>query len=214
MHGGAGNDYFYVEGVNDRVVEAVGEGFDLVYAFSSFTLEAGSEVEWLIARAPGLTITGNELANRLNGDVGSDTLNGGGGNDQIYGGGGSDTLLFGGAGNDLIYGDAGDDTLRPGLGFDQLIGGAGNDSFRFEVVDFESSATGFYDNLYDYSRDAPGANFDTIRLQGVAADYQFQTTSSPGWLLIIHSATGASIYVTTAVTADPAVLAGQVEYFA
>jgi serralysin len=57
-------------------------------------------------------ITGNELANVLDGQ---------GGNDTLAGGAGKDTLL-GGAGNDILTGGSGNDSLN---------GGAGLDVFRF-----------------------------------------------------------------------------------
>jgi Ca2+-binding RTX toxin-like protein len=217
MRGGAGGGLYYVFGNNDRVVEAIAEGVnDFIHAFVNFALEAGSEVETIVARpAAGMTLSGNEFGQYMQGEAGGDSLHAGGGdgNDLLYGGLGDD-WCNGDKGNDRIHGEGGDDTLLPGRGFDQMTGGGGNDHFRFFVPDFEPPADGLYQYVYDYSRDLASGNFDKILLEGVAADYQFLTTSAPGTLRIIHIAEGASIYVVTSVTGDPAVLAAQVEYFA
>jgi len=55
-------------------------------------------------------ITGNELANRLDGQGGNDSLSGLGGDDVLIGGAGNDTLI-GGAGENYLAGGAGADTL-------------------------------------------------------------------------------------------------------
>ncbi|MCC7414062.1 MAG: matrixin family metalloprotease [Gammaproteobacteria bacterium] len=64
-------------------------------------------------------ITGNRLANRLQGMGGVDTLSGEAGNDRLDGGAGADTLR-GGAGNDTLIG---------GPGLDRLRGDEGNDTY-------------------------------------------------------------------------------------
>ncbi|WP_127998140.1 beta strand repeat-containing protein [Piscinibacter defluvii] len=56
-------------------------------------------------------LTGNQLANLLDGQGGNDTLSGGSGNDTLLGGGGAD-LLIGGNGNDVLTGNAGLDLFR------------------------------------------------------------------------------------------------------
>ncbi|NRR34123.1 type I secretion C-terminal target domain-containing protein [Oxalobacteraceae bacterium] len=86
------------------------------------------------------TLTGNEFANRLNGDLGEDTIYGGAGRDTLDGGDGAD-VLDGGADDDTIDGD-GLDTIFGGNGSDRITvgqasgnahavldGGDGNDSF-------------------------------------------------------------------------------------
>ena len=81
-------------------------------------------------------ITGNHLANMLNGSGGNDLLIGEDGNDTLFGGSGNDDLhgqrgndtLFGEDGNDKLYGFEDDDDLRGGSGDDYMDGGIGNDS--------------------------------------------------------------------------------------
>jgi Ca2+-binding RTX toxin-like protein len=114
MIGGLGNDTFYVDNVLDIVQEAIGQGTtDSVFASVNFTLGAGQEIDYLNANAglTGLTLTGNELTNRIRGSNG--------GND----------VLDGGAAGDLLYGQAGDDRLAGGLGVDSIYGGTGKDTF-------------------------------------------------------------------------------------
>ncbi len=95
MAGGVGDDRYVVDNVSDVVTEAVGEGADRVLASIDYTLQAGTEVEYLLARADtGLSLAGNEFANKIFGGIGDDTLTGGGGRDILTGGSGADTFKF------------------------------------------------------------------------------------------------------------------------
>ncbi|MEM7210350.1 MAG: LamG-like jellyroll fold domain-containing protein [Pseudomonadota bacterium] len=113
--GGAGDDRFYVDGPADQVIEALGEGYDRVYAQGEFTLS--DNIEAISAHgSDAVVLTGNGLDNWVTGGAGDDTLSGEGGNDRLQGRDGAD-LLDGGLGNDI------------------LNGGTGSDIFRFEVGD-------------------------------------------------------------------------------
>jgi len=95
ISGGTGDDTYVIDDAAGRVLEAVGEGRDVVYTTVSYTLDTGQEVESLrVTGTAGLTLTGNEIANELIGGEGNDTLNGGGGSDQLIGGAGGDRFLF------------------------------------------------------------------------------------------------------------------------
>ena len=105
MTGGAGNDAYIVDNAGDVVNEAVGGGTDTILASVNYSLTAGSEIEFLRANtgAPGLSLTGNALANRLVGGAGNDILNGGAGNNSLAGGAGNDIFKFlAGFGQDTI----------------------------------------------------------------------------------------------------------------
>ncbi len=66
--GGAGDDTYKVENEGDTLVEAVGEGNDIVYSSVSWTL--GPNLERLsLSGIAEINATGNELANVLNGPV-------------------------------------------------------------------------------------------------------------------------------------------------
>ncbi|MDB5438796.1 MAG: hypothetical protein JWM33_1223, partial [Caulobacteraceae bacterium] len=114
MAGGADNDTYVVDDLGDTVIEAAGEGTDLVKASVSFTL--GSEVENLTLTGTGaIDGTGNDLANKLTGNDGANTL-------------------MGLDGKDTLIGGASDDVLNGGAGADALTGGAGADHFVFDTL--------------------------------------------------------------------------------
>jgi serralysin len=103
--GGGGSDLYYVDDASDLVVETAGSGTDWVYATTSYTLAAGSQVEGLAAAEASsratLMLVGNALANTIIGNAGANTIQGGGGNDFLVGGGGNDSLS-GGSGRDVF----------------------------------------------------------------------------------------------------------------
>src|SRR4029077_11891376 len=107
----------YVDNAADKVNEVAGQGTDTVYASVSYTLTAGSEIEFLRANAgaTGLTLTGNALNNTIVGGTGNDVLNGGAGNDTLNGGAGADTMA-GGPGNDTYYVDNVGDVVNEAAG--------------------------------------------------------------------------------------------------
>lgn len=127
MAGGAGNDRYFVNSTSDRVIEAAGEGEDLIETTVGLTLMANVE-NVVLAGARGFSVTGNTLANTMTGGAFNDTMFGRGGDDTLAGGDGGDRL-DGGNGLDSLAGGAGDDTLLGGAGADTLAGGTGNDVF-------------------------------------------------------------------------------------
>src|SRR5262249_3575435 len=98
MTGGTGDDTYIVDNAGDQVIEAAGEGSDIVYAVVDWTMTAGQEIESLraygTAATSGVSLTGNEFNNSLIGGSGNDTLDGGAGNDTLNGGAGNDTFVF------------------------------------------------------------------------------------------------------------------------
>ncbi len=77
----------------------------------------------------GLTVTGTDAGEVLEGDVDGDLIEGLGGNDDLFGYGGDD-IIRGGPGKDFLEGGAGDDTLEGGADSDVLTGAEGNDTLR------------------------------------------------------------------------------------
>jgi Ca2+-binding RTX toxin-like protein len=122
MEGGIGNDLYYVDDVNDRVIEANGAGFDTVISSVSFSL-AGAEIEQLVLTgAAALNGVGNSIGNVILGNLGANRLQGLDGNDTLDGGPGADTME-GGTGDDTFYVDnPGDRVIEfNGQGFDEIF---------------------------------------------------------------------------------------------
>jgi Ca2+-binding RTX toxin-like protein len=111
---------------------------------------------WVQALGGDDQISGNNLADLLEGNAGNDTLHGNDGDDLLLGGAGNDDIqgnngadcieggagddkiqggndsdhLHGGAGVDTIYGENGDDDIGGGAGNDVIQGGQGNDTIH------------------------------------------------------------------------------------
>jgi len=105
MDGGTGNDKFFVRDADTVIIEAAGEGRDVVLATVDFELTAGAHVETLATvSSAGLALFGNELDQKVRGGAGNDVIGGGdGGNDNLVGKGGADTFVFEGDwGNDRV----------------------------------------------------------------------------------------------------------------
>jgi Ca2+-binding RTX toxin-like protein len=167
LAGGAGNDIYTVNAAGDVVVEALGQGVDLVNtSLANYVL--GANVENLAFVGTGdFAGTGNGLNNLITGGAGSDTLSGGNGNDTLRGDQGAD-LIFGGGNNDKLYGDDGDDQLQGGNGRDSLYGGNGSDLLDGGGSD-DTLAGGAGDDTYllntsgDKVVEKAGEGSDTVR---------------------------------------------------
>jgi hypothetical protein len=86
MEGGAGNDRYYVDNINDKVIETKYNGTDHVVSSVSYGL-AGQHVEWLtLTGSSNINATGNSLANTIKGNTGSNVITGGLGADKLYAG--------------------------------------------------------------------------------------------------------------------------------
>jgi VCBS repeat-containing protein len=144
---------------------------------TNFTLNNFSPAYNPSGTGVGLTVTGTDGGEPLEGTVNNDVINGLGGDDYLYGHQGNDQL-DGGAGNDYLYGEAGNDTLVGGEGNDYLYdtqgsnalyGGGGNDTFDLNTATTQSVIDGGSgsDAFYVYGSGAPqaittGADSDTI----------------------------------------------------
>jgi Ca2+-binding RTX toxin-like protein len=107
------------------------------FGLNSFTALIADN--WTILGLTGNdTLTGNSLADIIEGGVGNDRLLGLGGNDILNGGDGDD-FLDGGSGDDYVSGEIGNDTLFGSSGSDFFNGGAGTDVANYSS--FSSSIT-------------------------------------------------------------------------
>ncbi|MES2432455.1 MAG: calcium-binding protein [Pseudomonadota bacterium] len=136
LTGGTGDDVYYIDAVGDTIVENVGQGIDGIQSTISVQMAAFSQnIENLELLDDGgnINATGNNLGNRIVGNIGNNFIHGGIGNDVLYGGRGNDHV-FGDSGNDFLNAGIGNDTLTGGGGDDTLLGSSGGDTFVFAGV--------------------------------------------------------------------------------
>jgi Ca2+-binding RTX toxin-like protein len=148
--GGLGNDTYIVGDAGTVIVEAPGEGVDVVNASVSYTLDANVE-NLTLTGSGAISGTGNELNNVLTGN---------------------------GAANTLI-GGAGDDTLNGGAGVDRLVGGDGNDTYVLgsdfdTVVENPGEGTDTVTVNLNYTL---GTNVENLTLTGTLAAYGYGNSS-------------------------------------
>jgi len=92
--GGAGDDRYYVKGTGEHIIENAGGGTDTAIVFTDrYTLDSAVENASLRYDGGGI-LTGNGLANVLEGGAGKDVLIGGIGADTLSGGAGRDTFVY------------------------------------------------------------------------------------------------------------------------
>ncbi len=118
MHGGTGDDIYYLYSADNKVAEAGGAGIDTISTWMSYKLP--DNVENLIVTNAKNYAFGNALDNIITAQADHQTLDGGRGNDVLIdGGGGHDTFIVSkGNGSDLILNFAATDTVRlNGYGF-------------------------------------------------------------------------------------------------
>jgi Ca2+-binding RTX toxin-like protein len=120
LSGGAGNDRYYVDNAGVQVVEAAGQGSDLLLTSVNYVLPESVHIESLSARdwsaTTAINITGNSLANIIVGNAGNN-------------------ILYGGGGIDVMEGREGHDSYGVDNALDVVIEtpGQGNDTVRTKV---------------------------------------------------------------------------------
>jgi beta-glucanase (GH16 family) len=111
MHGGTGDDIYYLYSTSNRAAESAGQGIDTIDTWMSYTLP--ENFENLTVTGDGRTAFGNTTDNIISGGSGKQTIDGGAGNDVLTGAGGADTFVFAkGNGTDLITDFGSDDIIR------------------------------------------------------------------------------------------------------
>jgi len=135
MIGGIGDDRYYVDDAADAITETVGQGSDTVLTTVGYALAGGREIETFgttsVAGTGAMTLTGNELDQRINGNNGSN-------------------IIYGGAGDDLLVGYGGNDNIEGQNGLDTLKGVSGIDKFVFR---YSTIATAGTDHIADFGAD-------------------------------------------------------------
>lgn len=101
--GGAGNDVYYVDNVNDLVIETTPAEYDRIGTSVNYVLpDFVEDMDLAAGAASAIKATGNALDNVLGGNEFNNVLSGGAGDDYLVGDVGTDTMI-GGAGNDYFY---------------------------------------------------------------------------------------------------------------
>lgn len=182
MVGGAGNDVYFLDNINDRIIENSGEGWDRVFLSydADFKLwQHSKHVEVVYLRDDADWVTGNGLSNTL---VGNAT---------------KDSYLNGAWGNDVLIGGAGNDTLADDHGNDRFTGGAGADSFVFKG----SFGT---DVITDFNVNEVGETIDFSAVSAITdyADLTANHLSEVGGNAVISDGLGNSVTLTGVAVAD------------
>ncbi len=116
MEGGLGRDYYWVDNINDVIVEE-GVDYDIVYSTVSYTLAALVD-ELVLQGTANLSGIGNELSNRLVGNAGRNTLDGRAGSDRMEGGLGDDNYVVDSQNDEVVeLVDGGNDIVRASVGY-------------------------------------------------------------------------------------------------
>ncbi|MDH2623772.1 M10 family metallopeptidase C-terminal domain-containing protein [Acinetobacter baumannii] len=129
--GGLGDDTYYVDNVNDVIIEKINEGFETINSTVSYALDSGNALNNLnLLGTDNIDGTGNGNGNTLVGNSGNNVLSGGTNNDVLNGGAGND-ILNGGKDNDTLIGGLGSDTaLYKLLNTNDVTGGNGADVWK------------------------------------------------------------------------------------
>ena len=139
MIGLDGDDRYFVDNIDDVVVEQADEGYDHVFSSVSHTLSNNVE-ELTLTGIIEIDATGSADDNRLNGSSVANNLIGLDGDD----------MLFGNAGNDTLVGGRGNDMLDGGTGMDRMNGGRGDDTYIVDSIDdvVAEAANGGTDTIF------------------------------------------------------------------
>jgi len=164
MVGGAGNDVYIVDDIGDETIELANQGIDTIKAWLSWTLDEHIENLELLGNA-NIDATGNNLKNKITGNIGNNILDGAGGIDTLIGGLGDDTyivdLTLKGQGSKAVV------TLEDKIA--ELVN-QGNDTLQlrgeFELT--QSTTLRLANNLENL--DASATGLTRINLTGNAAD--------------------------------------------
>ena len=144
LYGGAGDDTYYVNSVNDHVLEVQcgidQGGNDTVISSINYVL--GAYIENLVLTgSANLNGSGNSLDNHITGNDGNNQLAGLGGNDVLDGGAGVN-YLYGGAGNDTYYVHTTDDHV-----LEQTVAGVDDGGIDTVISDISYKLGAFIENL-------------------------------------------------------------------
>jgi cysteinyl-tRNA synthetase len=165
LEGGAGNDTLYGGAGNDTLIGGTGNdvlnggaGNDTALYPSSSALQVT-----LALMSVQTTGQGQDSLRAI------ENLKSGSGNDRLTGNAVAN-VLDGGSGNDTLAGEAGNDTLIAGPGKDFLTGGIGADKFEFAVGDGSNTISDFQDRVDHILIDSGAHSFSDLIMTQSGAD--------------------------------------------
>ena len=172
MVGGRGNDMHRIDsGCSDTVIEAAGAGTDSV-CLKATSNTPGANVENIFLDTniiSATTLTGNGLANQINGAFGADTMSGLDGNVRLQGADGND-FIFGSDGADKRHGMVGNDNICGDGAVDLRYGGTGADMFIFRNLG--DAPAGARDRMMDFVAGAGKIDLSAIDTNSAMAGNQ------------------------------------------
>lgn len=202
MIGGKGDDDYYVQNVNDVVIENAGEGYDTLGTTVSYTLAAGVSIEYFAVNGENtktdLNLTGNEFDQRLSGNDGNNILDGAGGIDKMQGWNGDDTYYadntldtvveFAGEGYDVVYSTASVYTLSDNVEVLSLANGGSSVTHGTGNAQNNTVFGNAFDNVLD-----GGAGADTLSGLGGNDGFVFHAGEGNGDTVYEFEGNGAAV---------------------
>lgn len=235
-----GADEWLINAIDEDTGQVIATAFfdGQVYAAAIPVEEYGAGIS--IAAETGITRSGTDQAEVLNGGAARDTLLAGDGADTVIGGGGDDTLIGGeseadlrdviyggdgndsidgGYGNDELRGDAGTDVLTGGFGADTVIGGTGDDMLTAQAwgdLLFGGAGDDFINGGFGYDMVNGGTGADRFFHLGVAghgSDWIQDYDAGEGDVLVYGGSASLGQFQVNFATTDNAGEAGIEEAF-
>ncbi len=166
--GGLGDDLYILgsTATNTIIVEGVSGGNDTVQSDVNVILAPGGNVENIIlSGTTAVTAIGDNGDNFITGNSIANTLDGAGGNDTLNGGAGNDTLI-GGLGNDTLIGSTGTDDMNGGDGSDTYYVDVAGDAIHDDGAGIGDSDTVYAGITYTLS---PSSGIENLTLTGTGA---------------------------------------------
>ena len=173
LTGTAATDIFFIDHVNDQIIDTKSGDADWAYSAVSYTIGSGVENLRLLGEKALIgtgnssdnVLLGNAYNNTLNGMAGDDILIGGYGNNILTGGAGADTFVFSSPLNGQIDRITDFNVKEDKLALSKVIfGKLSGDWFAEDIASISSDTRVFQDGkkLY-YDADGSGKYFNSVQ---------------------------------------------------
>jgi serralysin len=160
--------------LDDGYWSHIGAKADSITARGQFSINIGTTIENAVGGSGNDHISGNEVANNLDGGAGNDVLTGEAGNDQLTGGAGLDTAVYAGAHDGYVLAQAG-----AGMTVTDKSGAEGIDTLSgIERVVFSDGALAF---------DLTGSAGQAYRLYAAAFDRKPDVAGLSYWIGVMDA---------------------------